>query len=100
MKDESEAAVDKGGRFGLSIVDSYIRWGWRVRQGSEQVEPCRQRQWIRMILEQCETFSKECFKCEQETKQCQKFKQKQAKSTGKNSTKDMVGSRRKLRNSP
>lgn len=56
VKDESEAAVDKGGRFGLSIVDSYIRWGWRVRQGSEQVEPCRQRQWIRMILEQCETF--------------------------------------------
>ena len=57
MKDESEEAVDKGGRYGLSIVDSYIRWGWRVRQGSEQVEPCRQREWIKMILEQCETLS-------------------------------------------
>lgn len=43
VKDESEAAMDKGGLYGLNIVDPYIRWGWKVRQGSEKVESCRQR---------------------------------------------------------
>lgn len=41
LKDESVATVEKGGQCGLSMVDSYMRWSWRVWQGSEHADPCR-----------------------------------------------------------